>query len=240
MTALTSLHLQYCKLTNISSLACLSLRYLDISYNTGINISPLKHMNSLIQLEISNCNLKDISALKNLTKLQNLGLYMNKYIDITPLQYLIQLTDLHLSNCEILEISTLSPLYNLKRLDISLNQIIDISPLQKMQFTSLRFLYNRVIDLSPIQKHQNFNTYVYNYQQQPTNEDLLMSNFMHQIYVWTTFIRNMPRRLKLCNQQFLTTKKKIRVTQKQMELNLQMFTNNVNQLFIISQKESYQ
>ncbi|CAL5995411.1 leucine-rich_repeat domain-containing protein [Hexamita inflata] len=240
MTALTSLHLQYCKLTNISYLAFLNLRDLDVSYNPGIDISPLEHMNSLIQLEISYCNLKVISALKNLTTLQKLGLYMNKYIDITPLQYLIQLTDLHLSNCEILEISALSPLYNLKRLDISQNQIIDISPLQKMQFTSLRFLNNRVIDLSPIKKHPNFNTYVYNYQQQPTNEDLLASNFMHQIYAWTTFIRNMPRRLKLSTQQFLTTQEKIRVAQKQMELNLQMFINKVNQLFIISQMESQQ
>ncbi|CAL5990617.1 leucine-rich_repeat domain-containing protein [Hexamita inflata] len=149
---------------NVANDFCANVFYVDITPQknmkklqaiTSSNMQLQKtHMfNQLFNLKKLDCNLKDISALKNLTTLQNLGLCMNKYINITPLQYLIQLTDLHLSNCEILEISALSPLYNLKRLDITQNEIFDITVV-KMQFTSLRFLNNRVIDLPPIKNIQ--------------------------------------------------------------------------------------
>ena len=73
---------------------------------------------------------KDISPLRNLTNLTNLNIMGNAIQDIWPLENLKALKSLNVSNNRISDIYPLHGLRNLTKLDVSANYIKDIYPLK--------------------------------------------------------------------------------------------------------------
>ncbi|WP_404459812.1 leucine-rich repeat domain-containing protein [Sutcliffiella horikoshii] len=97
---------------NISSLEGLqyasNLAYLDVQFNEITDVTPLKDLTSLINLEIwGNSNLTDISALANLTNLTYLDMDQTGITDISPLKDMDNLETLYMSNTYVTDISAL-------------------------------------------------------------------------------------------------------------------------------------
>lgn len=84
--------------------------------NGAEDISYLKHLTNLRELGFGISRIKDISPLKNLTKLERLNLHSNQISDISPLKNLTNLRYLDLHNNPISDISPLKNLINLKEL----------------------------------------------------------------------------------------------------------------------------
>ncbi len=105
------------------------------------NIGKLKKLKTLW---LTSCELKSLSFLKNLTKLENLGLFWNSGItSFSPLKDLKNLKTLNLSQTGIKSLSSLKNLTNLKKLSIAdsltENNISSIAPLKNL--TKLDELY---------------------------------------------------------------------------------------------------
>ena len=83
---------------------------------------------SLVQLELADNQISDISPLANLTSLTNLWLNDNQINDISSLANLTSLTWPHLEENQISDISALSSLINLIYLHLQYNEISDINP----------------------------------------------------------------------------------------------------------------
>ncbi|MBS0604623.1 MAG: leucine-rich repeat domain-containing protein [Verrucomicrobia bacterium] len=77
--------------------------------------------------------IRDISALGNLSQLKTLYLGHNLISDISALANLVQLKQLHLGRNQIRDISALKNLDQLQTLDLGNNQISDISALSGLQ-----------------------------------------------------------------------------------------------------------
>ena len=95
----------------------------------SIDLTPLRSMDQLKVLVISELQVEDLSIIEHMTDLQKL----------------------YLSDCGISDLSAVSSFKNLEYLNLSYNQITDISPLSDL--TNLRELdlsYNKVEDISAI------------------------------------------------------------------------------------------
>lgn len=138
-------------------IAMLRLEHLvlsDIHELTG-----LRHLSDLKTLAIQNYNadikLNDISDLKNLIKLEELDLAQNQIEDISALGNLKKLRELDLSGNSINDISSLSGLRKMEVLNISENLINEISPLQTMfNIRDLRFNYNTVHNIDALESKE--------------------------------------------------------------------------------------
>ena len=73
--------------------------------------------------------IKDISPLKKLTKLSNLNLSNNEVEDISVIENLKRLRSLYLSNNQIYEIDAIEGLEWLYIIKLNINNITDIQPL---------------------------------------------------------------------------------------------------------------
>lgn len=131
---------------DMKQLVELDLENLSISDLTGLD----KAIN-LVTLNLSNNNLSDISPLESLTKLENLYLNQNEINNITFLSQLTSLSTLDLSNNEIENISALETLTGLNYLNLNNNNIHQIEPLSNLsQLTNLYLQNNQVADASPL------------------------------------------------------------------------------------------
>ncbi len=105
----------------------------------------------IVELDLSNKGISDLSPLANLANLEVLYLRENQIVDLSPLAKLVNLEKLYLDSNEIIDLSPLTKLLNLKKLDLSVNQIIDLSPLANLvNLTSLGLNRNQISDLSPL------------------------------------------------------------------------------------------
>jgi len=100
---------------------------------------------SIIDLSLYRCGIKDISALEDLTNLMRLYLGGNQITDISALRDLKNLTKLDLSGNEITDISALRYLQNITQLNLTFNQITDISALQDLKVLKQLHLENNEI-----------------------------------------------------------------------------------------------
>ena len=174
-THLEELNLFGNRITDFSVLAKLpSLKRLNIGKNyniinggssgkKGLDITPLKNLVLLEELDASDNAITDVSALGSLTSLRELRLQRNKIVDITPLSGCEALTYVDLSgNLSISSdnmqqgISDLSPLFGNVRLQtlIASNNIIEavdgIERLRKL--TALDLSYNLIKSAEPVAK----------------------------------------------------------------------------------------
>ena len=122
LNRLTKLSLIRNRISNLQPLSELTnLEYLDLYANKIVDISPLAKLTNLKHLDLHNNNdqtgdpvhptisggIKDISVVKNLTKLEMLSLGSNNITDITPIKNLTNIKDLVLAGNHISDYSGL-------------------------------------------------------------------------------------------------------------------------------------
>ncbi len=158
-----------------------NLERLSVSQNDAENgvshLEPLRHLTTLVELDLSENNLSDLepltglenlevlhiggnlAPLEDLSPLQSLRSLRELYLDdggltaeaIEPLGELTQLEVLHLENNPLGDVSGLAPLVNLKKLDIEACEVTDIGPLAEMtDLAQLSIGKNPISDLSPL------------------------------------------------------------------------------------------
>jgi hypothetical protein len=121
----------------------------DEKLNWSIDdLTPLSKLVNLKILEFENSQIKDISPLFNLLKLETLSLSRNENIeDISLISRLVNLKSLELISNKITDISYLSSLVNLEKLSLYGNEIRDISPLfNLLKLETLSLSRNENID----------------------------------------------------------------------------------------------
>nr|WP_294490141.1 leucine-rich repeat domain-containing protein [uncultured Anaerosporobacter sp.] len=141
--------------TDLSGLTCLkNLEKLYILDGTLQEIpKPIGKLKNLKVLVINDrmreSTISDISCLKDLTKLEELQISGNKIKDLGPIKDLLQLIYLDLDNNNITDISILGNLINLEHLDLSDNSIKDISILKNLiHLKELNLSGNNISDTS--------------------------------------------------------------------------------------------
>ena len=103
--------------------------------HTSLTEGHLKH---LVNLEVSNSGISDLTGLEHATYLRDFGANGNQISDLTPLSSLLHLHTLTLHANQISDISSLANLTTLHRLNLSTNQISNITSLKNL--TGLRWL----------------------------------------------------------------------------------------------------
>ena len=108
---------------------CVNLREFGLTRTQVKDISPLSGLTKLERLILGDNQVTDISPLLSLINLDYLWLYESQISDLSPLSSLTQLTELNLSFNQISDLSLLSSLTQLTELNLSFNQISDLSAL---------------------------------------------------------------------------------------------------------------
>lgn len=119
-TALQSLDLSNCSLTNITLLGMTPLlTSLDLTANRITNLHGLSGLVNLKKLDLTANRINEISALQNLVRLEVLDLDGNSISDITALKKLQNLKKLNLENNSIFDYSPIASLKNLESLQLT-------------------------------------------------------------------------------------------------------------------------
>ena len=106
---------------------------LNLYDNRLTDISEIKRFKNLKRLFLDYNDITDISGVKSLIKLRELYLHSNKLKDISALQYLNNLNVLDIRYNKITDISALKDLTRLNILNIGYNKITDISALENLK-----------------------------------------------------------------------------------------------------------
>ena len=137
---------------DLSVLAGLPLRRLNVSDNPLSDLSPLAEFKSLYHLEASNTGVTDIGPLRALGSLATLQLNGNSISDVEPLSDLGRLTSLALGGNGIEDIEPLRGLDDLRSLNLGENRIADVSPLSEMKQLQYLWLWdNPIRNVEPLQ-----------------------------------------------------------------------------------------
>lgn len=145
--ALRWLYLSINKIVNLTPLAQLNnLRDLDLMTNQIADVTPIANLTNLTHLNLGGNQIIDVTPLANLNNLEILWLWGNQIADVTPLANLTKLQHLHLQNNQIIDVTPLTNLTNLRWLTLDDNQIADINSL--VNLAKLRRLYLRNNPLS--------------------------------------------------------------------------------------------
>ena len=125
-----------------------NLQELNLSYNKITEITEIKGLNNLINLQILNLSFNQITEIKGIDKLvnlQQLDLTYNKITEIKGLDKLVNLQQLDLYNNQITEIKAIDNLVNLQILYLSNNQITEIKAIDNLVNLQTICLYNNQI-----------------------------------------------------------------------------------------------
>lgn len=113
------------------------------------DISALRHFTGLEELFLTNNRISDLSILPELKNLSRLNVEGNQVSDLSALQEMTWLQRLDLRNNQITDIRPLRKLTRLNMLDVSKNQIDDISSLRNLTSIKEIFLsYNSIRDIT--------------------------------------------------------------------------------------------
>ncbi|MBS0603883.1 MAG: leucine-rich repeat domain-containing protein [Verrucomicrobia bacterium] len=127
------------------------LRQLNLSNNQITDVSALENFTQLARLNLSHNQITDIAVLGNLTQLSRLNLSSNKITDVAGLGILARLEELNLYDNQITDVSALGNLVQLCKLNLSNNQITDVSTLGNLvQLCKLNLSNNQVTDISAL------------------------------------------------------------------------------------------
>ena len=127
-----------------------SLEHLDITSDIK-DMSALKNLTNLTFLDISNNAVEDLSFLETLVELDELRIYANNVSDISSIKNLIKLQRLTIDNGKVSDISALSNLNNLISLSLDNQNIKDLTPLSNL--SNLEYLYlkdNNITDITAL------------------------------------------------------------------------------------------
>ncbi len=138
-----------CNITELKGLDNLvNLQILDLRWNKITEIKGLDNLVNLQYLNLSNNKITKIKKFKNLVNLQHLDLSFNKITEIKGLDNLVNLQKLHLYDNKITEIKGLDNLVNLKELDLCNNKISEIKGFDNLvNLQQLYLNYNNIIEI---------------------------------------------------------------------------------------------
>ncbi|HNT28486.1 MAG TPA: leucine-rich repeat domain-containing protein [bacterium] len=142
----------------------ITLLYCGIGANkeeSGINsLNGIEHLGNLEKLSLSYSHISDISPLRDLKKLKELGIGTDKKITSYAPILLLPLTNLGVEGAEIEDISFLSYIPSLERINFEHNDITDISVIKQLpSLTSIDISYNKVSSLEAIANHPNIQNF---------------------------------------------------------------------------------
>lgn len=132
---------------------CENLETLYLHHTNLINLDILAENTELRMLDIEWGNpVQDVSALRQMGKLERLSLKSSELTDISPIGSLSNLTTLDMSCGSISDISVLADCKSLKRLSlIDCKQVTDISPLLELNALEEILICNTAIsDFTPL------------------------------------------------------------------------------------------
>ena len=115
-----------------------SLIDIDLGDSQIVDLTPLASLRNLQLLHLSDNQITDITPLSSLSNLQELILYNNRVEDISPLENLNSLITLSLGNNSISDITPLIGLSRLRLLSLKNNPVSNLAPLSNL--SSLRVL----------------------------------------------------------------------------------------------------
>lgn len=156
---LETLNLSDNKISKLDALKDLTtLEGLDLSGNdTIIDLAPLAGLKNLTTLGLvfdkdnTASKLTDISALKDMTKLESLSISYTGVKDITAIAGMTELTSLTINNSKVTDTKALEKLSKLETVDLSANNITEVSGLKnKKSLTSLNLSDNAIKDISDL------------------------------------------------------------------------------------------
>ena len=146
----------------IKNLTTLAILRFTGSENLG-DISPIRGLTNLEELQLGNTGVSDITPLANLTNLEHLDLKNNQIQDISALANLTKLTYLNLwnnaprdqpelkGNNQVRDIGPLANMTAMIYLYLDGNQISDLTPLANLtELILLEIQDNQVRDISPL------------------------------------------------------------------------------------------
>ena len=115
------------------------------------NLTGLETAVNLVDLNLHNNAISDISPLMGLAKLHHIGLEDNVITDLSPLEKSIDLRELHLGHNLITDLSPLEDLINLRGISLHHNAISDLSPLAGLiRLEWIGMSHNPLADLAPL------------------------------------------------------------------------------------------
>ena len=149
----------------------------DYSYGTDVtnevyfsDLTPIKELKNLRELELDGCSASDLSAISGLTNLRSLAIIGAKGIDISEIENLTNIISLELILCDLKSesLSHISKLTNLESLvlggatiigDGEGNKITDISELQNLKkLRTLQLANNEITDITPLKNLTDLQT----------------------------------------------------------------------------------
>lgn len=145
------------KLEDISSIKSLQhIVNLDLSFCSIVDLSPLQNLIQLDFLDISNNKIKDISAMRELEQISHLSISGNEISDISALQVFKNLTHLSIGNIRGNDLLFLKKFTSLKFLDINNTEVSNISFLQELkELEDVNLSDNQITDFSTLKKIKN-------------------------------------------------------------------------------------
>lgn len=202
--------IKYKKAANSQKYMTLKIRGKEIT-----NITELKGLENLIDLEsldLNDNNIAEINGIENLINLKILFLNQNQITEIKGLENLTNLENLSLNQNQISKIRGLENLINLKRLHLGSNQISDIKNLVKLKNLESLWLssnqISRTLDFGPkktlklIQIGDNpIFTQIKSWVMEKFNEKLTIGLITNKIiiqhfieYGWSTYTNNKDKK----------------------------------------------
>jgi len=113
----------------------------------------------IVDMGLSENQIRDLSSLISLTRLQELWLSKNQISDLKPLQSFASLVKLDLDDNLISDLESLKPLKQLQVLGLAQNKIDDLAPLKSL--ANLRMLWlgnNQISDITSLKSLKNLET----------------------------------------------------------------------------------
>jgi len=117
------------------------------------DLQGLEHAVNLTELMLPGQNIKSITPLGKLTKLNFLALEWNQITDLSPLSGVSSLEKLVIDKNQIKSLEPLKQLHNLTDLLASNNQVTDLAPIRNLKLRWLIMAGNQIQDLSPLKGH---------------------------------------------------------------------------------------
>lgn len=128
-----------------------------------IDLSPLSKMTNLAYISLNDTDIKDLTTLRNMNKLESLKISNTGVSDLSPLSFLINLRIIDASGSAVTDISSLSDNLGLTSVNISNTKVSNIAPLASLPSLQELFLDGSdVKNLKPLEKATSLEKLTFN------------------------------------------------------------------------------